>query len=221
MNTKPGVIGRKLGMTQLFADDGTVLVCTVVLAQSQVVSKRTQEKDGYSALLLSEGERREKRVRKPLAGFFGKAGLKPGRALRELRCSAEYAAKFEVGQKVKLDDIFAKGQFVDVQSTSKGRGFSGVMRRYHFKGSVSSHGAHEYKRHGGSIGTNMTPGRTLPGKKMPGQHGASLVSVLSQKLVGIDTDSDLLFIRGGIPGPPGGLVLVRQAVKRRATASAG
>jgi large subunit ribosomal protein L3 len=216
MNQKPGVIGRKVGMMQIFSPDGTVIPCTVVESQSIVVAKRTREKDGYDALLLGLGERRPKRTNKPLGGFFTKVNIKPTSVLKELRCSAEYAAKFQVGQPVKLDEIFSEGQFVDVQGTSKGCGFSGVMKRYNFKGAVSTHGSHEYKRHGGSIGTNMTPGRTLPGKKMPGHMGAATTSVLSQRLVRVSADDGLLFIRGGIPGARDGLVLVRSAVKREA-----
>ena len=165
MNQYPGVIGQKLGMTQIFGDDGSVVACTVVEARPVVVGKRTQEKDGYDAILLGVGERKEKHASKPLAGFYKKAGVTPKRMLRELRCSAEYAAGFEVGQEVALEQLFEEGQFVDVQGVSRGRGFTGVMRRHNFAGNVNSHGTHEYRRHGGSIGTNMTPGRTHAGSR--------------------------------------------------------
>jgi large subunit ribosomal protein L3 len=215
MNTNPGVIGRKLGMTQIFLDDGTVVPCTVVEARPVVVAKRTQAKDGYDALVLGFGTRREKRTTKPLAGMFKKANVTPRQHLRELRCNAEYASGFEVGQELTVEGVFEEGQFVDVQSLTRGRGFTGVMRRWSFKGSVSSHGAHEYKRHGGSIGTNMTPGRVMPGKKMPGQYGNETTTVLNQRVVKIVPEENLLLIRGGIPGAKNALVYVRGAVKRR------
>src|SRR5690606_4952858 len=171
MNQYPGVVGRKLGMTQIFEEDGTVVPCTVVQSSPIVVGKRTKEKDGYDALMLGIEPAKEKHTPKPVAGFFKKAGLEPQRVVREFGCNAEFAAKFELGHRMTLDQLFEAGQFVDVQGVSRGRGFSGVMRRHNFKGAVSSHGAHEYKRHGGSIGTNMTPGRVMKGRKMPGQHG--------------------------------------------------
>jgi large subunit ribosomal protein L3 len=215
MNTYPGVIGRKIGMTQIFNEDGTVVPCTVIESRPIVVGKRTAAQDGYDALILGVGERKEKHTTKPLAGQFKKSGAAPRRTLRELRCSAELASGFEVGQEVQLDKLFEPNQFVDVQGISRGRGFSGVMRRHNFAGAVSSHGSHEYKRHGGSIGTNMTPGRTLPGVKMPGHHGSKKTSVLSQRVVRVIGDQGLLLVRGGIPGPKNGLVFVRGAVKRR------
>lgn len=215
MNTNPGVIGRKLGMTQIFAEDGSVIPCTVVESRPVVVGKRTTEKDGYDALILGIGERKEKHTSKPLGGFFKKSGVAPRRTLRELRASADFVAKYDVGQEVSLTDVFQEGQFVDVQGISRGRGFTGVMRRHNFAGAVNTHGTHEYRRHGGSIGTNMTPGRTLPGVKMPGQHGNVTTSVLSQRVVKVIADQNLVLIRGGIPGSRNGLVLVRGAVKKK------
>jgi len=215
MNQYPGVIGRKLGMTQIFTEDGSVIPCTVVESSITVVGKRTQAKDGYDALVVGSGERKEKHTNKPLAGAFKKANVTPRRTLRELRCSAEFAAGFEVGAEVKVDQLFEVGQFVDVQGVSKGRGFTGVMRRHNFSGNVRTHGTHEYRRHGGSIGTNMTPGRVKLGMKMPGQHGNKTVSVLSQKIVKVVAEQNLILIHGGIPGSRNGLVFVRGAVKRR------
>jgi len=214
MNQHPGVIGRKLGMTQVFADDGSVVACSVVEARPVVVAKRTKEKDGYDALVLGEGEAKEKLVLRPVAGFFKKAGLGAKRTLREFRCSAEFAAKFEVGHELKVEELFEEGQFVDVQGISRGRGFTGVMRRHNFGGGVRTHGTHEYKRHGGSIGTNMTPGRTLAGVGMPGHSGAVTMSVLNQPIVKLVPEDGLILIRGGVPGAKNGLVLVRGAIKR-------
>jgi large subunit ribosomal protein L3 len=215
MNQNPGVMGRKLGMTQVFDADGSVIPCTVVEARAVVVGKRTREQDGYDALVLGAEPRKETRANKALSGYFKKASVAPQGKVREFRCLPEVAAAYELGQALKLDELFEPGQFVDVQATSRGRGFSGVMRRHNFKGSVSSHGAHEYKRHGGSIGTNMTPGRVLPGKKMPGQHGNATVSVLSQRVVKVLPEQDLVLIRGGVPGARNGWVMVRGAVKKR------
>ncbi len=215
MNQNPGVIGRKIGMTQVIEEDGTVIPCTVLEAVATVVGKRTLEKDGYDAIIVGLGERKEKHTNKPQAGFFAKAGVSPKRNLRELRCSAEEAAAVEVGSKLSLDAIFQVGQFVDVQSTSKGKGFQGVMKRHNFAGSPGSHGTHEYRRHGGSIGTNMTPGRVLPGRKMPGQMGNKIVSVLSQKVVRVIVEDSLVLVRGGIPGHKETLVIVRGAIKKK------
>ncbi|HEX3853558.1 MAG TPA: 50S ribosomal protein L3 [Polyangiaceae bacterium] len=215
MNQFPGVIGRKLGMTQIFLDDGSVVPCTVVESNIIVVGKRTLEKDGYDAIIVGSGVRKEKHTTKALAGAFKKAGVEPRRTLRELRCSAEFAASVEVGAALKVDQLFEAGQFVDVQGTSKGRGFTGVMRRHHFSGNVRTHGTHEYRRHGGSIGTNMTPGRVKKGMKMPGQHGNKTRSVLNQKVVKVIAETNLILIHGGIPGSRNGLVFVRGAVKKR------
>lgn len=214
MNSNPGVIGRKVGMTQIIEEDGTVVPVTVVLADVTIVGKRTADKDGYDALIVGVGERKEKHTTKPQAGFFKKAGVSPKRELRELRGTAAEVAAVEVGQKLELASVFSEGQIVDVQATSKGKGFAGVMKRHHFAGAPGSHGTHEYRRHGGSIGTNMTPGRTLKGRGMPGQLGNKTVSVLNQKLVKVIAEDNLLLIRGSIPGGENGLVVVRGAVKK-------
>jgi len=215
MNTNPGLIGRKVGMTQLIEADGTVIPCTVVRADSTIVGKRTKEKDGYDALIVGLGERKEKHTNKALAGMYKASGVSPKRQLVELRCSAEQAAAIEVGAELKVEDIFAEGQFVDVQSTSKGKGFAGVMKRHNFAGAPGGHGTHEYFRHGGSIGMNMTPGRVFKGKKMPGQMGNKTVSVLSQKVVKIVGEDNLVLVKGGIPGGKNALVVVRGAVKKK------
>lgn len=217
MNEQPGVIGRKLGMTQVVEDDGEVTVCTVIEASPVVVAKRTQEKDGYDALVLGHGERKEKHTSKPLAGMYKKAGVAPKRVLREFRCTAEYAAKYEIGQTVKLEDVFTDVKFVDVRGVSKGKGFAGVMKRHNFSGAKASHGVHEYKRHGGSIGTNMTPGHVLPGRRMPGQLGNKTSSVLSLRVVKVVAEEGLILVRGGVPGATNAVVEVRGAVKKSAT----
>jgi len=215
MNQHPGVIGRKLGMTQIFTADGTVVPCTVIEAGSFVMGKRTQAKDGYDALILGFGDKREKCTTKALLGQFKKANLTPKRSIKEFRCAAEFVAKFEVGQEVKIEEVFQEGQFVDVQGTSRGRGFTGVMRRHNFSGMVRTHGTHEYKRHGGAIGTNMTPGRTLRGVGMPGQSGNAQVTVLTQPVVKLVSEERLILVRGGVPGSKNGVVTVRGATKKR------
>lgn len=215
MNSNPGVIGRKVGMTQIIEEDGTVIPCTVVAADATVIGKRTQEKDGYDAIIVGLGERKEKHTSKPLAGFYKKAGVSAKREVLELRCSADEASALEVGAELKAADILAEGQFVDVQSTSKGKGFAGVMKRHNFAGAPGGHGTHEYFRHGGSIGMNMTPGRVFKGKKMPGQMGNKKVSVLNQKIAKIVADDNLILIKGGIPGGKNALVVIRGAVKKK------
>lgn len=229
MNTNPGIVGKKLGCTQLFNDDGSVTRVTVVEAgPCRVVRKRTLEKDGYSAIQVAFGERRASRMTKAERGDLAKQGVEARktnnkrnleveflpRTLKELRLSPEVAAKYEVGQILGVSDVFTVGQFVDVTGTSRGRGFSGVFRRHNFAGFVTTHGTHEYNRHGGSIGTNMTPGRTLPGKKMPGQHGNCRVTTLNLKVARVIPEKNLVLIEGAVPGSMNGEVVVRGAVKR-------
>jgi large subunit ribosomal protein L3 len=215
MNQHPGVIGIKLGMTQIYDDEGSLLPCTVIQCEARVVGKRTEEKDGYDALIVGIGERKDKRTSKAQRTAAEKVGQKVPRYQREIRATAEHVAQFEIGQELKLEEIFEVGQKVDVQSRSVGRGFSGVMKRHNFAGSKASHGVHEWHRHGGSIGTNMTPGRVMPGMKMPGQHGNRTVSVLNQRVAQIVADKQLLLIAGVVPGANSSLVRVQGAVKRR------
>ena len=216
MNLQPGIFGRKVGSTQLFEQDGTVTRVTVIEAGPVVViGKRTPEKDGYTALILGFEDRAERHTNKPLAGYFKKANVAPKRMLKELRCDAEFAGKFEVGAPMKLDEIFQPGMKVDAQGVTRGRGFTGVVRRWGFAGGVQTHGTHEYRRHGGSIGTNMTPGRTLPNLRMGGQYGNETVSILNLKVARVDAEKHQLMVEGGVPGARNGFVLVRQAVKTR------
>ena len=217
MNTHPGLIGKKLGNTQIFEEDGNVTRVTVVeVGPCTVLGKRTVEKDGYTALVLGFGQKREKLVKKPEAGQFAKLGKPAVRTIRELRMTPEDVAKFEVGAVVKPSDVFAQGQFVDVAGLTRGRGFTGVMRRWNFRGSgTKTHGTHEYQRHGGAIGTNMTPGRTLPNLKMPGQYGSERVTIQNQKIARVLDDQWILLIAGAVPGPKGGLVTVRGAAKKK------
>lgn len=217
MNTHPGLIGKKLGNTQIFENDGNVTRVTVIeVGPCVVLGKRTLEKDGYSALILGFGTKRDKKVNKPEAGFFKKVDQKPVRTVREFRLSPEDVAKHEVGAILKPSDVFAVGQFVDVSGQTVGRGFTGVMKRWNFRGSATkTHGTHEYQRHGGAIGTNMTPGRTLPNLKMPGQYGNERVTVQNQKIARVMDDEWVLLVAGAVPGPRGGIVTVRGATKKK------
>jgi large subunit ribosomal protein L3 len=208
-----GLIARKVGMTQLYNDDGTVLPVTVLQAgPCHVVQVKTPEgRDGYSAIQIGFEDAGD--ANRPMKGHFDRASVAPQSHLREIRLSADDAGKYTVGQSVGAADVFEAGQTADVTGTSKGRGFAGVMKRYNFAGFIRSHGTHEFFRHGGSIGTRLTPGHVLKGKKMPGQMGNERVTVQNLEVVRVDAERNLVFVRGGVPGPKGGLVVVRHAVK--------
>jgi large subunit ribosomal protein L3 len=216
MNQNFGLIGKKLGNLQIFTEDGLVRRVTAVQVACTVLGKRTPERDGYSALILGIGEKREKLVSKAQLGFYKKLGRKPSSTVREVRVPAEQLQKFEVGQAIKPSDHFAAGQKVDVCGITRGRGFTGVMRRWNFKGAgTDSHGTHEYRRHGGAVGTNMTPGRTLPNLKMPGQYGNERVTTLNLPIAKVLDDEGILLIEGAVPGSKNSIVTVRGAVKAR------
>ena len=221
MNTNMGLIGKKLGNTQVFREDGSVSRVTVIqVGPCTVVGKRTVQRDGYSALILGFGTKREKLVNQAEGGFFKKLGVKAVRVLREFRLSEEACAKYEVGQTLKPSEVFEVGQIVDVCGRSKGRGFTGVMKRLNFSGAGSdTHGTHEYRRHGGSIGTNLTPGRTLPNMKMPGQYGSERVTVLRLSVEKVMDDEQLVLLRGAVPGPRNGLVTVQGTIKPKSASN--
>lgn len=217
MNTNLGLIAKKLGNTQIFDEDGTVVRVTVLEAgPCTVIGKRTPEKDGYTALQLGFGAKREKLVNKPQKAVFEKLGVAAPAVIREFRVEAEVAEKYEVGSQIKVSDVFQVGQKVDVAGSSNGKGFAGVMKRHNFAGAGTvGHGTHEYKRHGGSIGMNMTPGRTLPGQGMPGQMGNKTTSVLNLKVAKVDDEQNLVLVAGGVPGGKNSYISVRGAVKTR------
>jgi large subunit ribosomal protein L3 len=221
MNQNFGVIGKKLGNTQVFNEDGSVTRVTAIeVGPCTVLGKRTPDKHGYAAVILGFGKRNEKRVRKPQAAFYRKLGAPTPATVREFRISADKLADFEVGQVIKPSAFFQVGQKVDVAGVTRGRGFTGVMRRWNFKGSGSdTHGTHEYRRHGGAIGTNMTPGRTLPNLKMPGQYGNERVTILNLPIARILDEEQILLIEGAVPGARSGMVTVRGAVKSRPSAA--
>jgi large subunit ribosomal protein L3 len=212
-----GIIGRKLGMTQIFLDDGSVVPVTVVEAgPCPVIQKKTKEKDGYDALQLGFLPKNNQRVNKPLSGHFKKVGVGPTYYLKEFR--VEGGEQMEEGQVVTLN-LFKPGDVVDVTALSKGKGFTGVIKRHGFHGSPGSHGTHEYFRHGGSVGSAAFPHHTFKGLKMPGHHGNRKVTIQNIKIVDVKEDQNLILLKGGIPGSRRGWILIRNATKRKASAA--
>jgi len=206
-----GILGTKLGMTQVFNEAGQMVPVTVVQAGPCVVTGvRTPDNDGYSAVQLGFGEINPRKVTKPVSGVYEKAGLTPRRYLAELR--TDDASEYTLGQEVTAE-VFASGQHVDVSGKSKGKGFAGVMKRHGFKGLSSSHGTQRKHRSPGSIGGCATPGRVFKGLRMAGRMGAVKTTTLSLNVHKVDAERGLVLIKGAIPGPKGGLVLVRSAVK--------
>jgi large subunit ribosomal protein L3 len=202
-----GILGEKLGMTQVFTDDGRALPVTVIKAgPCRVVQVKTEDRDGYAAVQLSYGSAR--RPTKPRAGHFAKAGADPGRYLVELRTDEP----FETGQELKAD-VFQPGDRTDVVGVSKGKGFAGTMKRHGFGGMPGSHGTERKHRSPGAIGACATPSRVFRGTKMAGQMGNQRVTVLNLEVVEADAERGLLLLRGAVPGPIGSLVMVRSSVK--------
>lgn len=216
MNESMGLLGRKVGMTQLFESDGGVVPVTVIEAGPCTVLqvKTTASRDGYNALKLGFGNRKAHRATKADIGQVKAANLEtPPQWVHEIRVNADEVGKHQVGAHIKVSDLFQAGAKVDVTGTSKGRGFAGVMKRHHFAGFERSHGVHEYFRHGGSIGTRLTPGHVMKGKKMGGHMGDERVTVQNLVVAKVDEERNLVYVRGGVPGPNGALVTVRAAVK--------
>jgi large subunit ribosomal protein L3 len=206
-----GILGTKLGMTQVFDENNRVVPVTVVQAGPNVVTQvRTPEKDGYVAVQLAYGAIDPRRVNKPRTGHFAKAGATPRRHLVELRTSD--ADSYEVGQEITAE-VFAAGAVVDVVGTSKGKGTAGVMKRHGFKGLGASHGTQRKHRSPGSIGGCATPGRVFKGLRMAGRMGHARVTTQNLTVHRVDTDRGLLLIKGAVPGPRGGLLLVKTAAK--------
>ena len=209
-----GIYGRKVGMTQVFGPEGGRVPVTVVQAGPCTVIriKAADGPDGYNSVLVGYGEVKAKKVNKPKAGLFQKAGVEPKAHLREARVAGEDLTDLEVGQQVGVTR-FDVGQRVDVIGRSKGRGFTGVLKRHNFSAPKKTHGTHEKFRHGGSLGQCTTPGGVYKGKTMAGRHGNTRVTIQNLVVVGIDVEKNLLLIRGGLPGPNGRLVWIQDAVK--------
>jgi len=209
--TTKGLLGKKLGMTQVWDENNKLIPVTVVEITPNVVTQlRTQEIDGYTAVQIAYGQIDPRKANKPATGHFAKAGVTPRRHLTELRTSD--AADYSLGQELNVD-IFAAGQLVDVVGTSKGKGFAGVMKRHNFKGVSSSHGSHRNHRKPGSIGASSTPSRVFKGMRMAGRMGGDRVTVLNLKVHAVDLEKGLLLVKGAVPGARGRIVFVRNAVK--------
>jgi large subunit ribosomal protein L3 len=212
MNKTLGIIGKKLGMTQIFLEDGSVVPVTVIKAgPCSVVQKKTKERDGYEALQIGFFPKKGQRVSRPLSGHFKKAGVGPCYILKEFRL--ESVGGYEVGQEVNVS-LFKPGDVVDVTGLSRGKGFTGVIKRHGFHGAPGSHGTHEYFRHGGSVGANSFPAHVFKNMKMPGQHGNQKVTLQNIKVVDIKEDQNLILLKGGLPGSPNGWILIRSATKK-------
>ncbi len=206
------ILGEKLGMTQIFDDQARAIPVTVIKAgPCHVVQIKNIDTDGYSAIQIAFGEIRPKLVNEPTKGHFAKAGVEPTRHLVEVR--VDEPNQYKVGQEIKIADVLSQGGLADVTGVSKGKGFQGVMKRHGFAGLGAAHGAHKKHRAPGSIGACATPARVFKGKKMPGRMGNDQVTTLNLQIVGIDSERDLLLLRGAVPGANGSLILVREAVK--------
>lgn len=215
MAQKIGLLGKKIGMTQVFADDGEAVPVTVIqTGPCHVIGTRTQERDGYTALVLGFDEKPVRLANKPELGAVKDNGLKPQRFVKEIRLPAEEVAKFSVGQALSASDVFAEGIPLDVEGWSKGKGYQGVIKKHHMAGMTRAHGTHEYFRHGGSIGCRLTPQRVHKGKRMAGQMGNYKVSVQNLQLFRILADENCILVRGAIPGAPNEYVVVTKAANR-------
>ncbi|MCL8024196.1 50S ribosomal protein L3 [Nocardioides bruguierae] len=207
-----GLLGTKLGMTQLWDENNRVIPVTVIAAGTNVVTGvRTPDVDGYNAVQLGFGEIEARKVSKPVAGQFSKAGVNPRRHVVEIRTTS--ATEYSVGQEVTVE-TFAAGEEIDVTGTSKGKGFAGVMKRHGFAGVSASHGAHRNHRKPGSIGACATPGRVFKGLRMAGRMGSDTVTTQNLTVHAVDADKGLILIKGAVPGPKGGVLVLRSAAKK-------
>jgi large subunit ribosomal protein L3 len=216
---KKAIVGEKLGMTQVWDDDNNVVPVTVLrVTPARVVQLRTPERDGYSALQVTYGNRDARKLNKPTAGQYAAAGVDPGVRLVELRL--EDVGDYQVGQELAAD-LFEAGERIDVTAVSKGKGFAGVMKRHGFGGAPASHGAHRVHRKPGAVGQCATPARVFKGMRMAGRMGADQVTTLNLEVVSADPERQVVLVKGAVPGPRGGVVIIRNAVKSRAAANGG
>jgi len=210
-----GVIGRKAGMTRIFSEDGQTIPVTVIEVEpNRVAQCKTTERDGYRALQVTAGARKPSRVTKPMAGHFAKAGVEAGQQVREFRLDDDEGADIEVGAELAVS-LFEGVSSVDVRGMTKGRGFAGVVRRHHFRTQDTTHGNSLSHRAPGSIGQAQSPGRVWKGKKMAGQLGNAQRCQQNLEVIRVDAARNLLLVRGGVPGPAGGRLLVTPSVKRK------
>jgi large subunit ribosomal protein L3 len=218
MATK-AIVGEKVGMTQVWGDDNRVIPVTVLrVAPARVVQVKTSERDGYTAVQVTYGRRDARKLTKPEAGHFAKAGVDPGTNLVELRL--DDVNGFSVGQVIKVD-VLEKGEKVDVIALSRGKGWTGAMKRHNFSGQGASHGNHKMHRSPGSVGACSFPGRVFKGTGMAGHVGNEQVTTLNLEVVAADVERDLLLVKGAVPGPRGGVVIVRNAVKANGAKASG
>ncbi len=216
-----GLVGRKIGMTRVFTDDGDSIPVTVVdVSNNRVTQIKKPDTDGYAGVQVTFGKRRARRVNKAAAGHFAKAGVEAGHTLKEFRVTSEQLADLKVGGTIGAD-IFAAGQKVDVSGVSHGKGFTGVIKRHHFSSNRASHGNSVSHNKPGSIGMAQDPGRVFPGKKMAGHMGAASRTTQNLVIVRVDAERQLLLIRGAVPGSKGGDVAVYPAVKAGKPAASG
>ncbi|WP_194765131.1 MULTISPECIES: 50S ribosomal protein L3 [unclassified Microbacterium] len=207
-----GMLGTKLGMTQVWSENGKLVPVTVIELSPNVVTQiRTPEKDGYKAVQIAYGQIDPRKVNKPLTAHFEAAGVTPRRHVTEIRTAD--AGDYTLGQELTVDGTFEAGQLVDVVGTSKGKGFAGVMKRHNFKGVSASHGSHRNHRKPGSIGASSTPSRVFKGMRMAGRMGGERVTVLNLTVHAVDIEKGLLLVKGAVPGARGRIVYVRNAVK--------
>jgi large subunit ribosomal protein L3 len=208
------ILGEKLGMTQVFDDESRAIPVTIIKAgPCRIVQIKRPETDGYSAVQIAYREVPERKATKPVAGHYRQAGLAPHRHLVEVR--VDDASDYQVGQEISIADVLAKGDRADVAGVTKGKGFSGVMKRHNFSGQGASHGAHRVHRAPGAIGACATPARVFKGMKMAGRLGGERQTILNLEVVEVDGNRDLLMVKGAVPGNRGAVVLVREAVKSR------
>lgn len=211
-----GLVGRKCGMTRVFTDAGASIPVTVIeVLPNRVTQIKTLETDGYSAIQVTSGARKRSRLNKPEAGHFARAGVEPGYMLREFVLNDGELGELQLGSELKLD-CFAEGQFVDVSGITKGKGFAGTIKRHHFRGQDATHGNSVSHRVPGSIGQRQSPGKVFKGKKMSGHLGSKKRTILSQRIVRVNVERNLILVRGAIPGAVGGYVIIRPAVKKSA-----
>ncbi len=208
-----GLVGKKCGMTRVFTEDGSSIPVTVIeVLPNKITQIKTLERDGYQAIQVTTGKRKRSRVRKPAAGHFAKANVEPGRGLWEFR--VDNIEGFNLGSELKVD-LFSEGQLIDVTGTTKGKGYGGVIKRWHFAAQDATHGNSLSHRAPGSIGQRQSPGKVFKGKKMAGHLGDDQRTILSQRIVKIDHERNLVLVKGAVPGATGGSVLIRAAIKAK------
>jgi|SRR5690625_1124692 len=212
-----GLVGRKVGMTRIFTDDGEAIPVTVIdVSNNRIAQVKTPEVDGYAAVQVAYGSRRPSRVNKPAAGHYAKAGIEAGSVLKEFRLDPATLEAHQPGNEIKVDEVFEAGQKVDVTGRSIGKGFAGTIKRHNFRGQPRSHGNSLSHRVPGSIGHAQDPGRVFPGKKMAGHMGDATCTIQNLDIVRVDAERSLLLVRGAVPGHKNSDVIVRPAIKKGA-----